>query len=219
MAAGMLLTLAAGEWLTLGDWPGWAFSRAGLAVGLALVLLALRLALGWRHAERLSRLPLLVLALGLQTYAWLAAGWNDLAALPASWPVWSVGRALALLVGCGGLANALVALGLRLVMERMAARTPTHLSALTSELAVLHDSAMRLAVVATSLALSLDGLRSWWAYGQLASGSLTWLIVAWLLLVAGAGGRWLMGLGERATLVLSAGALVAALMALLTTTM
>lgn len=218
VTAGILLTLITGEWLTLSAWPGWAFSRAGLAVGLALVTLALRLALGWTHEERVSWLPLLALALGLQAYAWLAVSWQDVAALPASWPVWYVGRALLLLLSCGALANALAALGMRLVVKHIAARATPDLSAPASDLSALHDSALRQAVVGTSLALSLAGFHAWWSYGQLASASLTWLIIAWLLLVAGAGGRWLTGLRETASLFVLAGALLAALAAFLTIT-
>ena len=219
VVAGMLLTLVAGEWLSVSNGPGWAFSRAGLALGLALVMLALRLALGWLHVERVSLLPLLALALGLQAYAWLAVGWDNLPAVPTYWPAWHIGRALVLLLGCAALANALAALAMHLVAERVAAHTANASTALASELSVLHDSALRLAVLGTSLALTLAGFHAWWAYGQPIAGNLAWLIIAWLLLVAGAGGRWLMGSGQRTAFLVLAGALLAALAATLTMTL
>jgi hypothetical protein len=212
--AGMVTALADVAWQAWNTTPALALARSSLVTGLAVAALAVYAALAARRTERLSAFLILALVVPAQAYAigWL---WWRAEVIPQDvfGPIWLALGALAGLVGAGALGVGAATIGLAVASEKAQDRLPGFEVA---ELPALGERALRLALAALSVSLSLVLVRSWWGLGQVVGGGLVWSAVAWLLLAAGTYGLTQKGISRRLYLALLLPAFAAAIGGLLT---
>jgi hypothetical protein len=214
VVAGLVTALAEVAWQAWNAAPALAFAPGSLATGLAVATLAVYAALAAHRTERLSALLLLALAIPAQAYA-IGRLWWGVEVIPqnAFSPLWLIPGVLAGLVGAGALGVGAATMGLAAAFEKVQDRLPALQAA---ELPVLGEEAVHLALVNLSVSLALVLARSWWGLGQVVSGGLVWVVVAWLLLAASAYGLTQEGSSRRLWLALLVPAFAAAIGGLLT---
>jgi hypothetical protein len=212
--AGMATALADIAWRTGIAAPALAFARSSLVTGLAVALLAVYAGLAAHRAERLSAFLLLALAIPAQAYA-VGRLWWGVEVIPqdAFGPLWLIPGVLTGLAGAGALGVGAATMSLAAASEKAPDRWPVLQAA---ELPVLGQVAVRLALINLSVSLALILARVWWGLGQVVSGGLAWLAVAWLLLAASAYGPMPEGSSRRLWLALLVPAFAAAVGGLLT---
>lgn len=201
--AGLVTTLAGVAWLGWDVSANLVLARSSLAAGLAVAMLAVYALLARRRTERLSALAILGLAIPIQAYAAGRLWWGGEVVPPATFmPLWLVFRVATGLVGYGGLAVAATAITLSFTLSRM----PTYRSPLGIDppqgrdkfspawvvaamgLSALEWRSVQIALVALSVSLSAGLIRSWWGLGQVMADGITWALITWLFLAAGAYG-------------------------------
>jgi hypothetical protein len=212
--AGMVTALVDIAWRTGIAALALAFARSSLVTGLAVAMLAVYAGLAAHRAERLSAFLLLALAIPAQAYAVGRLWWGaEVVPQDAFGLLWLIPGVLTGMAGAGALGVGAAAMSLAAAFEKAPDRWPVLQAA---ELPVLGQVAVHLALINLSMSLALILARAWWGLGQVASGGLAWLAVAWLLLAASARGLLPEGSSRRPWLALLVPAFAAAVGGLLT---
>ncbi len=194
---GLTLALASWAWNTAGSWPAWAPVRAVHASGLAVSALVLVAVLRRRGSESLAWLLVCAFSIVAQGWSACAMWWGGAVdASAAVLPVWMVARDLMGLVGGGALVVAVSAIVARHIVCRIPGRLPAQWKDDIASLPSLELASERVALGALTLSLSFDVARSWLGWGDMLRPGTYCLVIAWILLAAGAGG-WMPGTVSR----------------------
>lgn len=163
-----------------------ALAGGGLATGLGISALAVYATLAYQRRERLSALVMLGLAIPLQAYA-VGRLWWGVEAVPreAFLPLWMMLRTLTSLVGYGSLTVGVGMILLIFALSRAWDKLSEGHKAAGVGLSTLEWRSFQIALVALSVSLLADLVRSWWGLGQLVVGGSAWALATWLLLLAG----------------------------------
>jgi hypothetical protein len=187
--AGAITSLAGVAWLAWDISPELALARSSLATGLAVSALAVYAVLARRRVERASAILVLGFAILAQAYAVGRLWWRvEVKPQGLFLPLWAGLHAGIGLVGYGALIVCAAVITLVFAFSRMRDRLSVdQLSAAVGLLAVEWGS-LRIALVALSVSLSVELIRSWWGRGQVMVGDSVWALITWLLLAGGAYG-------------------------------
>jgi hypothetical protein len=187
--AGLVTALASVGWLAWDVSPKLALARSSLATGLAVSALAVYAVLAHRRTERLSAFGMLGFAIPMQAYA-VGRLWWGVEVVPSGifLPLWVTLRTLTGLVGYGALIVAATVIILSFALSRARGQLSADQLTAAAGLSTLEWRSWRIALIALSVSLSMELIRSWWGLGQVMAGGFVWALVTWLLLVAGAYG-------------------------------
>lgn len=187
--AGWITSLATVAWLAWSVSPDMVLARSSLAMGLGAAVVAVYGALAHERTERVSAILILGLAIPAQAYA-VGRMWRGVEVMPQAvfMPTWAVLRTVIGFVGYGALGVAIVVTLLAFVFARARARLPGDQLPVIARLMALEWRSVRIALVALSVSLAVELVRSWWGMGQVMVDGFGWLLITWLLLVAAAYG-------------------------------
>lgn len=215
--AGLVTALAGVAWLIWDVSTSLALARSSLATGLAVSALTVHMILARRRTERLSTLLTLGFALPIQAYAVGRLWWKIEVVPPGVFlPVWMAFRTLTGLVGYGCLVAGAALIILSFTPPKMRDRLSLDRLATAPRLLALEWRFFRVALVALTVSLSAELIRSWWGLGQVTGGGFIWALTTWLLLTAGGYGLIQGGVPRRLAYVLLILACVAGVVAALT---
>ena len=193
MWVGLILALASWAVHVSRSWPNWAPVRAVQLSGLGIAAVAVQAILTRPQRADFAAVLVSGFSIAAQSVAAVAVWWGGSTdPSTAVLPVWMIGRDLAALVAGGALAVCASAVAASFVVRRAHAGQPRRSQDDngTAHLLEVELTAARAGLVALTLCLSLDVLRSWLGWGEVMRGGAGWLLLAWLLLLS----RWAGGL-------------------------
>lgn len=186
VVAGWVTSLAGVAWLAWDVSPSLALTRSSLAAGLGAAAVAVYAVLAHGRKERLSAILILALAIPAQAYAAGRLWWGVEIAPPEMFlPLWVTLGTLTGLVGYGALGVGVLVTFLDFAFSRARARLPEDQLPVAAGLLVLEWRSLQTALVALSISLLVELIRSWWGLGQVPVDDFAWGLITWLLLSAG----------------------------------
>jgi hypothetical protein len=187
--AGSVTSLAGVAWLAWDTSPKLALARSSLATGLAVSALAVYAVLARRRMERASALLVLGFAILVQAYAVGRLWWRvEVRPQEMFLPLWAGLHAGIGSVGYGALVVCLAMITHIFAFSRMRERLSVDQLSAAVGLRALEWQSLRIALVALSVSLSVELIRTWWGRGQVMTAGFVWALTTWLLLAAGAYG-------------------------------
>jgi len=187
MWVGLILALASWAVHVSRSWPNWAPLRAVQTSGLGIAAVAVQAILTRPQRADLAAVLVSGFSIAAQSAAAVAMWWGGSTdPSTAVLPVWMIGRDLAALVAGGALAVCASAVAASFVVRRAHADQPTQSQDDngTAHLLEVELTAARAGLVALTLSVSLDVMRSWLGWGEVMRGGAGWLLIAWLLLLS-----------------------------------
>jgi hypothetical protein len=182
---GVILAMVGWLGYAAGDWPRWSPVRAVQASGLAIAALSAHAVLARRPGDPLPTLFIDAYAILMQIYAVIIVWVGSPVGEPAGvLPAWMVARDVTALAASGVLALYVAVVMADLVMAGRERWLAHPVSSTAEHGARVEDTAIRLALVALTLSLSMAMIRGWIGWGEVVHAGQAALLIAWLLATA-----------------------------------